>query len=105
MQRLQQMRPANVVLEYAAAATDWLPRALHTVAVGTNMQPNHPRTKKLHQVLSITRVVAQIGDDQRIAVVAGINLRQLAGTRAAIEVLRQLVEFLYAEYSRHIATK
>ena len=103
VQSLQQMGPANVVNE-DTAATDRPPLALHTVAVATNVQPNDARAKGLHQLLSIAGVVAQIGDNQRIAVIAGINLGQSAGARTAIEPLRQLIEFLDAKDSRRIAT-
>ena len=97
------MRSANVINE-DTAATDRPPLALHTVAVATNVQPNDARPKGLHQLLSIAGVVAQIGDNQRIALIAGVNLGQRAGARTAIEALRQLVEFRDAQDSRRIAS-
>src|SRR6185312_3131811 len=68
------------------------------------MHANHPRAKGLEQLLAVTAVVAEVSDDQRISVVAGVNLRQGTGAHTAIEVLRQLTEFLDAKDSRRIAT-
>src|ERR1700722_14083352 len=68
------------------------------------MYANDPRAKGLEQLLAVTALVAQVSDDQRISVVAGVNLRQGTGAHTAIEVLRQLAEFLDAKDSRRIAT-
>jgi hypothetical protein len=73
--------------------------------VATDMHPDHPRAKGLEQLLTIAGVVTQIGDDQTIPVIAGIDLRQRTGAHTAIKVLRQLVEFRNAKDSRHKATK
>ena len=69
------------------------------------MHANHPRAKGLEQLLAVTAVVAQVSDDQRISVVAGVNLRQGTGARTAIEALRQFVEFCDAQDSRSIPRK
>src|SRR5262249_48209258 len=63
------------------------------------------RAKGLEQLLSIAGVVAQIGDDQTIPVIAGIDLRQRTGARTANEALRQLVECRDAKDSWRIAGK
>ena len=47
VQGFQQVRPANVVNE-DAAATDLPPLGLHAVAVATDMHANHPLAKGLH---------------------------------------------------------
>src|SRR5271166_5187881 len=98
------MGPANAV-DKDTTATDRPPLDLHAVAVATDMYANDPRAKGLEQLLAVTAVVAQVSDDQRISVVAGVNLRQGTGAHTAIEVLRQLVEFLDAKDSRRIGTK
>jgi hypothetical protein len=43
------------------------------------------QAKGLEQLLAMAAVVAQIGDDQRIAVMVGTDLRQRTGPVAAIE--------------------
>jgi hypothetical protein len=70
----QQMGPANVI-EENTASTDRPPLDLHAGAVATNMQPDHARAKGLEQLLAVAGVVTQIGKDQSISLVAGINLR------------------------------
>jgi hypothetical protein len=72
VQSLQQVRPANGVNGETAAANR-PPLERHAVTAGTDMHANHPRPKGLEQLLAITRVIAQIGDDQRIAVVARVT--------------------------------
>ena len=62
-----------------------------------------PAVQKSPTTARVTRVVAQVGDDQSIPVVTGINLRQRTGALTAIKALRQLVEFLNAQDSRRIA--
>jgi hypothetical protein len=73
VQSFQQMRAANMVNRYTAAA-DGPPLDLHAVAMAANMHANHARPKGLEQLLGILRVVTQISEDQSIAVIAGANL-------------------------------
>src|SRR3974390_955331 len=98
------MGPANLVDDYIAAAD---PTSLerHAVTVATDMDANHARAKGLNQLLSIAGVVAQVRDDQRVAVVARVNPGQGTGALTAIESLRQFIELRDAKLSRGIPTK
>ena len=66
---------------------------LHAIAMAGDLQPDDAPAKRLVQHLGIGRVIAQVGDDQRIVVMATINVRQRARASAAIQTLRQLFQF------------
>ena len=65
---------------------------LNAIATAADLQPDDARTKGLEQHLGIGRVIAQVGDDQRVALVTAVDARQRAGARAAVEAKRQLIE-------------
>ena len=68
------MRAANMVNRYNAAA-DGPPLDLHAVAMAANMHANMHCRKRSEKLLGIIRVVPQISDDQRNAVIDGDQLR------------------------------
>src|SRR5262245_6389347 len=98
------MGPANGVNQ-ETATTDRPPLVLHAVAVTGDMHANHPLAKGLEQLLAIARVVAQISNDQRIAVITAVDFGQRTGARTAVETPLQLVEFLNAQHARRITRK
>src|SRR5438874_1546131 len=79
-------------VEQHCAVFDRPPLRLQAVAMATDLQPNHARTKGLVQDLGIARVIAQVRDNERIAVVMAVNLRQFAGPRTTIKTLWQLLQ-------------
>jgi len=81
MQQFDQVGPAHGV-EQHRALFDWPPLRIHAVARATDVQSYHPRTECLEQNLGVGRVIAEIGDNERIGIVTAINRRQRAGTRA-----------------------
>src|SRR5438874_9435736 len=71
---------------------DRSPFKLPAVAVAADLHPDHPRPKRVIQVLGIARVTAEVCDNQGIVIVATINRRQRARPGTAELVLRQLLE-------------
>jgi hypothetical protein len=59
--------------------------------------PDHPGAEHLEQHLGIGRVVAQIGDDEGIVVMAAVDRGERNRSGTAIEPLRQFFEFDDAE--------
>ena len=55
---------------------------VHAVAVAADVKPNHALAEGLQQHLGVGGVVAEIGDDQRIVVVAAVDLPPSALARA-----------------------
>ena len=47
---------------------------MHAISIARDVEADHSRTKHLEQHLRISRVIAQIGDDQTIVIVEAINL-------------------------------
>ena len=62
------------------------------ISVPGDLHPDDPRTSHLVQRFSIRRIVAEIRDDQAVAVVVAVDLCQFTGSAAAVQVLRQFVE-------------
>ena len=93
MKKFEQIGPANGIDQHRAIF-DWPPLNIHAIAIATDLNANHARTKRLEQHLGIGRVVAQIGDDESIGIVAAINRRERTGPRTSIKSLWQLFEFL-----------
>ena len=52
--------------------------------MGTDVNANHARTKRLEQHLGVSWIVAEIGDNKSIAIVAAINRRERTGPRTSI---------------------
>ena len=63
-----------------------------------DLHADHPRTKGLVQELAVARLVAEIGDDQRVALIMPVDRGERTRPRAAIKPLRQLVEVQDAEH-------
>ena len=84
LKKFEQIGPANGVDQHRAMF-DWPPLKIHAIARAADMQANHARTKRLEQNLGIGRVVAEIGDNKSIGIVAAINRRERAGTIASIK--------------------
>ena len=82
VKQFDQIGAADRVDQHIAMA-DRPPLDVHAVAMAADLQPDHPRTKGLEQHLGIAWVIAEIGHDQRIAVVSAVDRRQRAGARAA----------------------
>ena len=89
VKKFEQIGSANGVDQHRAMF-DRPPLSIHAIAIATDLKANHARTKRLEQHLGVGRVVAEIGDNESIGIVAAINRRERAGTGAAIEALRQL---------------
>ena len=99
VKKFDQISPANGVDQYRALF-DRPSLRIHAIAIATDVQANHPRTKRLEQNLGVGRVAAEICDNERITIVAAINRRQRAGTRTSVKPLRQLLELLDAKEPR-----
>ncbi len=56
------------------------PLSSHPVARAGDLQADDAATKGLHQNLRVSRVVTEIGNDQRIVMVLSIDRRQRIGT-------------------------
>jgi hypothetical protein len=54
------------------------------IAIATDRKANHARTKCLKQHLGIGRVVAEIGYNNSIGIIAAIDPRECAGTRTSV---------------------
>ena len=66
------------------------PLVLHAITRAADVQPDHTPTKGLVQHFGIARIIAEVGDNQRIVVMSAINCRERARARAATQPLRQL---------------
>jgi hypothetical protein len=53
---------------------------MHAISIARDVEADHSRTKHLEQHLRISRVIAQIGDDQTIVIVEAINLPSAPST-------------------------
>src|SRR6516225_9652463 len=90
MIKFEQIGPANSVNQ-DRAMFDWPPLSSHAVAMPTDLNPNHAKGAEcVKQRLGIGRVIAEICDNEGIGIVATINGRERAGTRASIKPLREL---------------
>ena len=54
-------------------------------------------TQSLEQWLGISGIITQISHDERFAIISAVNHRERVSTRASIEALLQLLEFLDAD--------
>src|SRR5215831_1829062 len=91
MIKFEQIRAANSVKQHRAIF-DWPPLSGHAVAMPTDLNPNHARgAERVKQHLGIGRIIAEICDNEGIGIVATINGRERAGTRAPINSLRELL--------------
>src|SRR5262245_29901191 len=91
MIKFEQIGPADSVKQHRAMF-DWPPLSSHAVAMPTDLNPNHAKGAEcVKQYLGVGRVVAEICDNDSIRMVAAIDNRERAGTRASIKPLRELL--------------
>jgi hypothetical protein len=94
VQKLEQVAPANSQvapgnsIDQHRALSDWPPLKGHAIAMATDVNAKHPRTKRFEQNLGIGRVVAEVCNDEGIMVVLAINRRQRIGTGTVKKPLR-----------------
>src|SRR5947208_16169014 len=69
-----------------------------------DLKADHPGTKCLEQHLDIGRIVAEVRDNQRIAMVAAVNRRQRARPRASKQTLRQFFDVANSEQALPVRT-
>jgi hypothetical protein len=62
--------------------------------MATGLNANHARTKRLVHHLGVGRVVAEICDNESVAIIAAIDRCELARTRTSIKPLPELVGLL-----------
>jgi hypothetical protein len=75
MEVLEQLAAADGIDEHYTGAHG-APFDIEAVAAAADLEPDHPCAKRLDQHLGISRVVAQIGDDEGIVVVAPVDRRE-----------------------------
>src|SRR5262245_19177754 len=91
MIKFEQIGPPCRVNQHRAMF-DWPPLSSHAVAMPTDLNPNHAsRTECVKQHLGIGRIVAEVCDNDSIRMVAAIDNRERAGTRASIKPLWELL--------------
>src|SRR5262249_41681326 len=79
---------------------DRAPLKIHAIAVAADLKANHARTERLVHHLCITRVVAEICDNEIGAIIAAINHCELARTRTSIKPWPELVGLLNPNWAR-----
>ena len=97
-QQLKQKGATNGVDQYCVIS-DQSPLESHTVAMRTDMHPNHPWTEGVEQCFGIAGIIAQISNNKSIAIVTAINCCQRVGKFTAIKPLRQFHELLNSKSS------
>jgi hypothetical protein len=91
MKKFEQIGPANSVKQHRAMF-DWPPFSIHAVAIPTDLKPDHARGAEcVKQHLGVGRVVAEVCDNDSIRMVATIDNRERASTRASIKPLWELL--------------
>jgi len=72
MKQFEQITPANCVDQHRGIF-NWPPLEFNAIAMGTDVNANHTRTKRLEQHLGVGSVVAQIGDNESVGIIAAIK--------------------------------
>jgi hypothetical protein len=72
MKQFEQITPANCVDQHQGIF-DWPPLEFNAIVMGTDVNANHTRTKRLEQHLGVSRIDTEIGDNKSIAIVAAIS--------------------------------
>ena len=67
------------------------PLASHPVSIAANLKPDHAGGKGLDENLSVSCVIAEVGNDQRVVVVVSIDGGLRIGTFRSEQILRQLM--------------
>ena len=72
----------------------------HAVAVAGDVKPDQAGAKSLKQILGIAYIIAEIGHDQGIVVVAAIDCQKCTGPLAAVKTEREFAELADTEPAR-----
>jgi hypothetical protein len=99
VKEFEQIAPANGVDQHRGIF-NWPPLGMHAIATATDLQSNHARTKRFEQRLGVSRIVAEICDNESIAIVVAINRCERAGPRTTVQPLREFHELLNSEQPR-----
>ena len=90
-QQIEELRAADRMHRDMAAFDRPILRRF-AIPAARDVNANDAAAKPLKQDLGVGRVIAQIGNDERLAVVQAINRCQCFRARAGVELLRQFVE-------------
>ena len=71
MEKFEQITSADGIDQHRTAF-DRPPFGIHAIAVAGDVQADHAHPERLEQHLGVSRIIAQIGNDQRIGIVAAV---------------------------------